>query len=156
MRTSATPKVLAIALTAGACIWIFAIIGATAKRAGDWHGLVYGLASTVCHQRPERSFFLNGRQFPVCGRCAGLYLSGALAAVVAWFGGRRSPRDSRKLLLIAAVPTALTIPVEWSGLWPLSNVIRATAALPLGAAAGWTFVRALRSEGISSRSPERA
>jgi hypothetical protein len=36
--------------------------------------------------------------------------------------------------------------VEWLGFSPLSNVIRAVAALPLGAAAGWTFVRALRSE----------
>jgi len=153
MRPAAAPKVLAIALTAGACIWMIVLIAGTTDRAGAWRGLVYGLASTVCHQRPERSFSLNSRQFPVCGRCAGLYLSGALAAVAAWFGARRSPHDSRKLLLLAAVPTALTIPVEWLGLSPLSNVIRATAAMPLGAAAGWTFVRALRAEGgVSSRS----
>ena len=148
MRTSLTPRVLAIALTAGACVWIVALAAATTERAGAWRGLVYGLASTICHQRPERSFFVNGRQFPVCGRCAALYVSGALAAVAAWFGARRSPRDSRKLLLLAAIPTALTVPVEWLGLSPLSNVIRATAALPLGAAAGWTFIRALRSESV--------
>ena len=146
MRTFLTAKVFAIALTAGACIWVLVLAAATSERAGAWRGLVYGLASTVCHQRPERSFFLNRRQVPVCGRCAGLYVSGALAAVAAWFGARRSPRDSRKFLLLSAVPTALTVPIEWLGLSPLSNVIRATAALPLGAAAGWTFIRALRSE----------
>jgi uncharacterized membrane protein len=146
MRISGTARALAIALTISACIWIFALAAATGERTGSWRAVVYGLASTVCHQRPERSFFVNGRQLPVCGRCAGLYVSGALAAVAAWLGARRSPRDSRKLLLLAALPTAVTVPVEWLGIWPLSNVVRAAAALPLGAAAGWTFIRSLRSE----------
>ena len=152
MRTSVTARLLAIALTAGASLWIVGLAAATPERAPAWRGLVYAVASTVCHQRPERSFFVDGRQFPVCARCAGLYISGALAALAAWCGTRRPPRDSRKLLLLAALPTILTIPVEWLGLSPLSNVARGTAALPLGAAAGWTFIRALRSEWLP---PER-
>ncbi len=28
----------------------------------------------ICHQRPERSFFVNGSQLPICARCIGLYL----------------------------------------------------------------------------------
>ena len=27
-----------------------------------------------CHQRPERSFFFHGKQFPVCARCTGVFL----------------------------------------------------------------------------------
>lgn len=37
---------------------------------GKWSG---------CHQMPERSFFINGFQFPVCARCTGIvvgYLAG--------------------------------------------------------------------------------
>ena len=30
----------------------------------------------ICHRRPERSFFYKGRQFPVCARCTGFYISG--------------------------------------------------------------------------------
>ena|ERR1035438_8581875 len=30
-----------------------------------------------CHQRPERSFFLRGRQLPICARCFGLTLGAA-------------------------------------------------------------------------------
>ena len=26
-----------------------------------------------CHQRPDRSFFLRGRQFPLCARCTGMF-----------------------------------------------------------------------------------
>ena len=146
MRSSGTARFLALALTAGACLWVAALAAAANHPEGVWSAIVYGLASTVCHQRPERSFVLNGGQFPVCARCAGLYVSGAWAALAAWFGARRAPRHTRRLLLLAAVPTAVTIPVEWLGLSPLSNVIRAGAALPLGAAAGWTFIRALRAE----------
>lgn len=35
-----------------------------------------------CHQRPERSFFINGYQFPVCARCTGVIISSVLAAVL--------------------------------------------------------------------------
>ena len=35
-----------------------------------------------CHQKPERSFFIKGWQFPVCARCTGI-LIGHIAAVTA-------------------------------------------------------------------------
>jgi len=35
--------------------------------------IYYGLFSLICHQIPERSFFLNGYQLPVCARCIGIY-----------------------------------------------------------------------------------
>jgi len=28
----------------------------------------------LCHRKPERSFFIRGKQFPVCARCTGIYL----------------------------------------------------------------------------------
>lgn len=33
-----------------------------------------------CHQLPERSFFINGKQFPVCARCTGVTI-GQLSAI---------------------------------------------------------------------------
>src|SRR5437867_4112806 len=33
----------------------------------------YLVGSLLCHQRPERSFFLWGSQMPVCARCMGIY-----------------------------------------------------------------------------------
>lgn len=148
MNRAGLPRVLAIALTAGALVWVLALAAAAISGATDLRArLVYGLASTVCHQRPERSFTVNGHQFPVCARCTGLYVSGALAAIAAWLGAARTaPKHAREILLLAAIPTAATIPIEWLGISPLSNVIRTAAAWPLGAAAGWTFVRALREE----------
>jgi len=34
----------------------------------------YNIVFTFCHRKPERSFFWNGRQFPFCARCTGIYL----------------------------------------------------------------------------------
>jgi uncharacterized membrane protein len=139
-------RAFAVALTAGAILWAAALVGAAVSHRTTTSALVYRLGSRVCHQRPDRSFALNGQALPVCARCAGLYFSGALGAVAAWWGLSRAAKRSREILLLAVIPTLATIPVEWLGFSPLSNVIRAVAALPLGAAAGWTFVRALRSE----------
>ena len=35
----------------------------------------------ICHRKPERSFFINGHQFPVCSRCTGFY-TGLLAYLI--------------------------------------------------------------------------
>jgi len=110
--------------------------------------LIYAGASRICHQRPERSFQRAGVQMPVCARCSGLYLSGAAGTLLAWSRrGRRRPMRTtrtRGLVLISAVPTVATFMLEMSGMLPFSNATRAIAAAPLGAAAGWLFVRMLR------------
>lgn len=41
-------------------------------------------AKTGCHQMPERSFFIRGRQLPLCARCSGI-LAGGILAVPLWF-----------------------------------------------------------------------
>lgn len=37
-----------------------------------------------CHQMPERSFFIKGKQFPVCARCTGV-LVGNITAYILFF-----------------------------------------------------------------------
>lgn len=105
---------------------------------------IFLAGSVVCHQLPDRSFFLDGRQFPVCARCTGLYLSG-LAGLAAWLGwkivnGWRplnvSPRVALRLLIVAALPTAISYSAGISGIWDGSNLARAVFAVPLGVTAG--------------------
>lgn len=43
-------------------------------------GIIYLGFAPVCHQRPERSFVLNGHPWAVCHRCTGIY-GGLLAGV---------------------------------------------------------------------------
>ena len=134
----------AAALTAAAVLWALVIICAPAAlSAGAAAGPVAVLyAACVADLSPAPRTLLRDRgiQMPVCARCSGLYVSGALGALLAWSRPRRSPRFGRALLFAAAVPTALTFALEFSGLMRFSNAARAIAALPLGACAGWVFV----------------
>jgi len=141
-------RVLPAALTVSALVWLVLLIAA------PWFGretaVVYAFASRVCHQRPERSFHVAGVQLPVCARCFGLYASGAIAAVAAWLPtrghrGMLDARTARFVFAVAAAPTIVTVTLEWLGLAYPSNMARAVASLPLGAAAGWVFVRMLRA-----------
>ena len=36
---------------------------------------IYKIFGLICHQNPERSFFVNNIQVPICSRCTGIYLS---------------------------------------------------------------------------------
>jgi len=102
---------------------------------------VYAIGGAVCHQLADRSFFLWGRQLPVCARCTGIYAAAAVTAVVlALLRARRlaPPRwiatvTARRRAGVAALSlNALTLVYEWtSGVAP-SNATRASAGLALG------------------------
>ena len=106
---------------------------------------IYKVGSLICHQRPERSFHAWGAQLPVCARCAGIYLGALVAAVGAATMPAHSDRDpvvKRAMLavMLAALPTALTLFDEWTtGLTP-ANWIRSVAGFPLGAIVAWVIV----------------
>jgi len=49
--------------------------------------VLYRLALVIgCHQRSDRSYFIRGRQIPVCARCLGL-LIGFILAPLLWISG---------------------------------------------------------------------
>ena len=104
---------------------------------------VYAIGGVVCHQRPERSFFLWAHQMPVCARCTGIYAGAALGALVFGFRMARAPgvRAARTTLALAALPTVVTLVYEWTTGHMPSNTVRALAGLPLGAAVSWIVIR---------------
>lgn len=106
--------------------------------------IIFAAGALICHQRPERSFFLDVHQFPVCARCTGLYLSGAVG-IVGWIALKRVRRGSslpfdpglaKRLVLLSAIPTAVSLATGALGVWDGSNVARAMLAIPFGASAG--------------------
>jgi len=104
---------------------------------------VYLLGSVLCHQRPERSFFLWGSQMPVCARCTGIYLGAAFASLAfVLHRGRDVALDrARMALIVAAVPTAATLAYEWTTGQMPGNWIRAAAGVPLGLVVAWIVCR---------------
>jgi uncharacterized membrane protein len=127
------------ALVLAALAWPLVLGGAVVARAHDaapvFASAVYVAGSRICHQRPERSFHSDGVKWPVCGRCSGLYIGGAIGALAAWVALRRRVARPRLLvwLGVAAVPTALTLILEWTGLAAVNNSARALSGIVLGA-----------------------
>jgi uncharacterized membrane protein len=151
-------RFFALLLTAGALLWTatlfltpFALVGMH-PRVVSAAAFVYEGAGRICHQISDRSFRVAGVQQPVCARCTGLYVSGAVGALAAWFGASRRtrvPRHTRAAFVLAAFPTAFTVILEFAGLASPSSGMRALSAIPLGAVAGWVFVRSLRAEAVA-------
>jgi len=109
-------------------------------------GVLYAVGARICHQIPARSFHLAGSQLPVCGRCLGIYAGAALGAAIAIPRSLRAVWTAilpRTLLIAGAVPTAVTLVLEWSGAWGGSNVARAAAGAPLGGATALVVAQAL-------------
>ena len=97
--------------------------------------ILYAVGSRICHQLPERSFHLFTAQLPVCARCAGIYAgaaTGSLLMVSASLRERLFRWSPRMVLLAGALPTMLTVILEWSGAWAGANDSRAAAGVPLG------------------------
>ncbi len=61
--------------------------------------LFHLIGETICHQNPDRCFWLDGSPFFVCGRCTGIYL-GFLLSYLHLAGRRR--------FLASSLPTGFT------------------------------------------------
>lgn len=66
-------------------VWCLLIVLAPLlmERAPTVSFFLYLFFSPICHQLPERSFFLFGHQLPVCARCTGIYFGAFLGSFCA-------------------------------------------------------------------------
>src|SRR5699024_9330561 len=64
------------------------------------HKLFHGL----CHQIPERSFWINGQPMAVCSRCFGIYAGFLAGLISAFFIGASIKKGlPKKILLIVLI-----------------------------------------------------
>jgi hypothetical protein len=121
---------LTAAFLAASLLWLAALVaaphalhaeaGAPRRLAA---GGVYLAGRVVCHQQPERSFVAAGHPLPVCARCTGVYAAVPLACLLALaLPGGRARRlwawaGTRRGILVAALPTVISVVVEWTTGW---------------------------------------
>ncbi len=147
-----------------ACLWAALLLGAPylsqagSRTAGARLAAAGYLAgSFVCHQRAERSFHLAGAQLPVCGRCTGLYVSGAVGLLFSHVAyrrrhGRRDGTTGRRIswrvvIVAASIPLVASVVLEALGLWRGTNAWRAVSAVPAGWVVGTMIVESLSFQG---------
>jgi len=134
------PLVMWSMVAIGSVTVLVMIVGAPlALKSGHpfWGLAIYRAFSYVCHQLPERSFFIAEHQFAVCARCTGLYAGFAVA--VLFYPLVRSLRQieapKRKWLFLAAAPLAIDFSLGFFGIWENTHFSRFATGALLGAVA---------------------
>ncbi|HEV2828539.1 MAG TPA: DUF2085 domain-containing protein, partial [Pyrinomonadaceae bacterium] len=132
------PLLMWFLAAAGSLAVVSLIIGAPlALNAGHpfWGFTIYRAFSFVCHQIPERSFFVAGHKFAVCSRCTGLYAGFAVTTLVYPIvkSLRQTEAPARKWLFIAAVPLAIDFAVGYLDIWDNTHFSRFATGALLGA-----------------------
>jgi len=95
---------------------------------------IYFGFSVLCHQIPERSYFIAGHQLAVCARCTGLYAGFALTMLA-----YPLIRPLRSMdwpppvwLVLAAVPMGIDFSLTFLGIWENTHTSRLLTGLLLG------------------------
>ena len=129
------------AISAAVVVSLVALILVAPLAAASGHneiaGAIYCAFSGLCHQRPDRSFFVAGEKFGVCARCTGIYFGFAFTLLV--YPLVRSLRTvatpARKWLLLAALPLAIDFSLTFFGVWENTHTSRLLTGLLLGSVA---------------------
>jgi uncharacterized membrane protein len=115
------------------------IVGA-GDNAGEIAGIDNGVArffynagDANCHQRAERSFFLNGNQMPFCARCTSIFLGLAIGAAILIF---LSLELHIFWILLGLVPMALDGGIQLLTDYESTNLMRFLTGSLAGMVAG--------------------
>lgn len=145
-RSRANSVAYGLTLT-GIVLWLAAVVAAPLLRRGGprWSALFYAVFAPVCHQRPERSFFLNGFPLAVCGRCFGIYAGILLGTLVFPLLRRKAPGGfpAIRTLVLFSLPIGLDTLANFLGLWSTGNGFRFASGILWGVILPFFFIPAV-------------
>ncbi len=138
-KTQTIARLVWLACVALALSAIAVIVGAPLAAAAGHPGLaatLYRGFSVLCHQLPERSYFIAEHPLAVCARCTGLYAGFALAMLLYPLVRPLRSMDwpRRELLILAALPMAIDFGLTFFGVWENTHTSRLLTGLLLGGA----------------------
>ena len=95
---------------------------------------IYHSFSFLCHQLPERSFFISGHKLAVCSRCTGIYFGATLTLLLYPLlkSLRVSYTPARKWLIAAAIPLGIDFLLTFLGIWENTHTTRFVTGFILG------------------------
>ena len=128
--------------------WVLLILTPPIAKANGFTNIstpLYSFFSFMCHQMPDRSFFIDGEKFGVCSRCYGVYFGLFVGFVVypLWRRIDETEPISRIWLFLSLVP----IGIDWSlgvfGIWANTFTSRLITGLILGVVCATFIVPAI-------------
>jgi len=97
---------------------------------------IYSIGDRMCHQKAERSFFINGNEMPFCSRCTALWLGLAIGLGIMVFYLMELDEKFIFVLIIGIVPMGIDGVGQILGLWKSTNLIRLITGLLAGIVCG--------------------
>lgn len=99
-------------------------------------GIVYGCGDRLCHQKADRSFFINENQMPFCSRCTAIWLGLTIGLGLMVF--YKIELDERFLILIVIgiAPIGIDGVGQLLSLWESTNIVRLITGLLAGFVCG--------------------
>ncbi len=100
---------------------------------------IYGCGDRLCHQKAERSFFINENEMPFCSRCTAIWLGLAIGIGFMLFYKIELDEKFIILLLIGVVPLVVDGVGQLFKFWESTNIVRVITGLLAGGICGITI-----------------
>jgi uncharacterized membrane protein len=97
---------------------------------------VYSVGDSMCHEKAERSLFINNNQMPFCSRCTAIWLGLAIGLGVMVFYKIGLDDKFIFLIIIGLVPIGIDGLGQLAGFWESNNIIRIITGLNVGIVCG--------------------
>jgi len=97
---------------------------------------IYGFGDRLCHQKAERSFFINGNQMPFCSRCAAIWIGLAIGIGFLVFYRIALNEKFLYLIIIGLIPIGIDGVGQLFHLWESTNIMRVITGLLIGIVCG--------------------
>jgi uncharacterized membrane protein len=144
------------AVSAATIMVLVALVVVAPLAAAGGHGelaqVIYRAFAVLCHQRPDRSYFIDGHKLAVCSRCTGLYAGFAFTLLL--YPLIRSLRTTTtpppSWLLLAAVPLGIDFSLTFFGIWENTHTSRLLTGALLGSVAVFYVVPGLMDLSLRS------
>jgi len=98
--------------------------------------IIYSLGDILCHQKEERSLFLNQNQMPFCSRCTAIWIGMAIGICIALFIKFELNMRFIALFFLFIVPLFIDGCGQLIGLWESTNFLRLITGLLAGIISG--------------------
>lgn len=78
----------------------------------------------LCHQRPDRSFFFRGHQFPLCARCTGFVVGTLAFCIYSFLFPIHYTYELFIIALLIQLPYIIDGTTQFLGLRESNNILR--------------------------------
>ena len=97
---------------------------------------VYSIGDHLCHQKVERSLFINGNEMPFCARCTAIWIGLVIGLGFIVVYRLELHQNFIVAIILALVPIGIDGLGQLLGLWESINIIRILTGLPAGIICG--------------------